>query len=111
MHPCAFPCSASFLPVFAHRPAHPPLGPQADDALVRDLERRTASLGRQTDLAAEGLRALSASTHKRADEHASAIQRLTLVRSPRGEAGAGGRGCPALASGTAVPSRAAPRRP
>ncbi|KAG2490275.1 hypothetical protein HYH03_011227 [Edaphochlamys debaryana] len=52
---------------------------KADDALARDLERRLASLSRQADVTAEGLRSLSSTAFKRADEHASAIQRLTLA--------------------------------
>ncbi|KXZ43812.1 hypothetical protein GPECTOR_80g172 [Gonium pectorale] len=55
------------------------LGSKADDALLRELERRIANLARQTDVTGEGLRSLSASAFKRADEHASAIQRLTLA--------------------------------
>lgn len=34
----------------------------------------------QTESASEGVRALTQSTGKRVDEHAAAIQRLTLVR-------------------------------
>jgi hypothetical protein len=52
---------------------------QADEGSVREVERRMAALQRQADHASEGVRALTQSTYKRVDEHASAIQRLTLV--------------------------------
>ncbi|KAG2447417.1 hypothetical protein HYH02_007744 [Chlamydomonas schloesseri] len=55
------------------------LSSKADDSLARDLERRVASLTRQQDVTSEGLRSLSATAFKRADEHASQIQRLTLA--------------------------------
>lgn len=43
------------------------------------MDRRVAGLSRQQDVTVESLRNLSATAFKRADEHASAIQRLTLV--------------------------------
>lgn len=68
------------------------LNPQADDSLARDLERRVAALCRQQDITSEGLRSLSGTAMKRADEHASAIQRLTLVGGAQGRAGQWGWG-------------------
>ncbi|GLC44469.1 hypothetical protein PLESTM_001603300 [Pleodorina starrii] len=55
------------------------IGSKADDTVTRDMERRVAALARQHDVTAEGLRNLSTTAFKRADEHASAIQRLTLA--------------------------------
>lgn len=46
---------------------------------MREAERKLAALQRQADANAEGLRALTGGSFKRLDEHASAIQRLTLV--------------------------------
>lgn len=53
---------------------------KADEGGLRDAERRLAGLTRQVEGNSEGVRCLSSSTYKRVDEHASAIQRLTLVR-------------------------------
>lgn len=53
--------------------------PQADDAALREVERKAAGTARQADANAEGLRTLTGGTFKRLDEHASAIQKLTLV--------------------------------
>ncbi|EFJ40755.1 hypothetical protein VOLCADRAFT_108021 [Volvox carteri f. nagariensis] len=55
------------------------LNNKTDDVLTREMERRVATLARQQDVTAEGLRNLSATAFKRADEHASAIQRLTIA--------------------------------
>ncbi|GIL67719.1 hypothetical protein Vafri_21046 [Volvox africanus] len=52
---------------------------KTDDTVTREMERRVAALVRQQDVTAEGLRNLSATAFKRADDHASAIQRLTLA--------------------------------
>lgn len=43
----------------------------------------------QADQASEGVRALTQSTYKRVDEHAAAIQRLTLVGALKGRLGLG----------------------
>lgn len=56
---------------------------QADDGAMRELERKLASASRQVDASAEGLRTLTGGAFKRLDEHASAIQKLSMVRSPR----------------------------
>ncbi|GLI68481.1 hypothetical protein VaNZ11_012907 [Volvox africanus] len=52
---------------------------KTDDTVTREMERRVAALVRQQDITAEGLKNLSATAFKRADDHASAIQRLTLA--------------------------------
>ncbi|MEW5311875.1 MAG: hypothetical protein WDW38_003557 [Sanguina aurantia] len=52
---------------------------KADEGGLRDAERRLAALTRQVEGNSEGVRCLSSSTYKRVDEHASAIQRLTLA--------------------------------
>ena len=53
---------------------------KADDAVTRDLDRRIAALARQQDVTGDGMRTLTSTVFKRIDEHASAIQRLTMVR-------------------------------
>ena len=53
---------------------------KADDAAARELERRVAALARQADVTGEGMRTLTATAFKRLDEHASGLQRLTMVR-------------------------------
>ena len=55
------------------------LSSRASGGDLMELERRLAGLQRQTDAASEGIKGLTSSTYKRVDEHASAIQRLTLV--------------------------------
>lgn len=52
---------------------------KVDESMVRDLGRALAIVQRQTEHASEGVRALTQSTYKRVDEHASAIQKLTIV--------------------------------
>ena len=49
-----------------------------------EVERRLVGLQRQADASTEGIKALTNTTYKRVDEHASAIQKLTLVRADRG---------------------------
>jgi hypothetical protein len=58
---------------------HGVVGSKADEGTLRDIERRLAGVARTAEHASEGVRALTQSTSQRVDEHASAIQRLTLV--------------------------------
>eukprot|EP00798_Chlamydomonas_sp_ICE-L_P016295 gene16295-22483_t len=51
----------------------------ADESAVHELDRRLSSLQRQCDHNSEGVRTVTNNTYKRVDEHASAIQRLTLA--------------------------------
>ncbi|GFR52020.1 hypothetical protein Agub_g14444 [Astrephomene gubernaculifera] len=55
------------------------LSAKTEEAQTRELERRIAAMARQQDVTSEGLRSLSSTAFKRSDEHASAIQRLTLA--------------------------------
>lgn len=52
---------------------------KADEGALREVERRVVGVARTAEHASEGVRGLTQSTYKRVDEHASAIQRLTLV--------------------------------
>ena len=51
-----------------------------DLAAAKGLELRLEAVERSAERSSEGVRQLTSSTYKRVDEHASAIQRLTLVR-------------------------------
>jgi hypothetical protein len=51
-----------------------------DLAAAQSLELRLEAVERTAERSSEGVRQLTSSTYKRVDEHASAIQRLTLVR-------------------------------
>ncbi|GAX79996.1 hypothetical protein CEUSTIGMA_g7436.t1 [Chlamydomonas eustigma] len=54
------------------------LASKVSEADLMDLGRQVAALQRQSDASAEGIRVLTNTTYKRVDEHASAIQKLTL---------------------------------
>lgn len=79
----AVPCTHLYICTQEVLPAPAPslqLVSKADDGAARDLERRLAAVARQQDVTGEGLRTLTATAFKRLDEHASGIQRLTMVR-------------------------------
>ena len=55
------------------------LAGKVSEGAAQELERRLAAVQRQADHSSEGVRTLTNTTYKRVDEHASAIQRLTLA--------------------------------
>ena len=50
-----------------------------DLAAAQSIELRLEAVERAAERSSEGVRQLTSSTYKRVDEHASAIQRLSLV--------------------------------
>ncbi len=63
------------------------LGAKADDGALREVVRALGALQRQADHASEGVRTLTQTTYRRVDEHAGAIQKLTLVSGGDGVVG------------------------
>ena len=83
--PCCMPLSAQLSGRLAALErqvgeVQPRLASKASEASLLELERRLAAVQRQADECVDGIKSLTNSTYKRVDEHASAIQRLTLVR-------------------------------
>ena len=55
------------------------LSSRVSEGDLMEVQRKVAALQRQGESASEAIRGLTTSTYKRVDEHASAIQKLTLV--------------------------------